>query len=1118
MIRRTTPRPAWLLTLAFLLLPAGAARAAGPAQTDVEFFEKKVRPLLIENCFQCHSTGKKIRGGLLLDNRAGVIKGGDTGSAVVPGEPGKSLLVKAIGYKDEPRMPPRSKLNDEQIAALTTWVKMGAPWPVDSGAAVTGPANFDLEKRKQHWSFQPLKSCPIPEVHDRQWPRSPLDHFILARLEAANLKPAPEIDRRTWLRRVTFDLIGLPPTPAEIDAFLADASPQSYDKVVDRLLAAPAYGERWGRHWLDLVRFAETSGHEFDFDIPEAYLYRDYVIRAFNADVPYDQLVREHIAGDLLPSPRRHPVDRYNESILGTGFWFLGESKHSPVDLRGDGSDRRDNQVDVFAKTFLGLTVACARCHDHKFDAITTRDYYSLVSYLQSSRQQRAFLDDPEHVGGPLRQLRKVQAEARQLAVNLTARSLRQRLDKLAPLLLATWTDEQVDSVPDLILKAWRASIKAVDPGQSGSLFHAWRVLGDPELTPTEQFQARRKQLVEQLKAETARAAASGGQAVLFEDFKKNGYRDWFITGQAFGSAPSMAADVVLEGSDLPVRKLIGSGVAHSGLVSDRLQGALRSRTFTIEKKHILYRVLGHGGRVNLIIDGYQQIRNPIYGGLTFAVKHDDHWSWHVQDVAMWVGQKAYIEVLDDGDGYIALDRILFADGGPPDELPNQLWLRWLDDPGLTNSAALARKYQDYLRELLENWRDGKLTNLPNVNDRIDLLNALLASEQLNVLLAAPVGQAASLSLPDGQAGSLPYEGPARQKLRALLEEASRVEGQLPAPRRGLAMADGTGLNERVHIRGNPRNMGEEAPRRFLEALAGPNQTPPRDGSGRLELAERMLAPSNPLLPRVIVNRLFLHHFGEGIVRSPDDFGLQGQVPTHPELLDYLAAELPRMGWSLKRMHRMMVLSSTYRMASRSDNRSELLDPQNKLWHRLPLRRLEAEAIRDAMLAVSGRLDRRMYGPGPLPYLTPFMVGRGRPASGPLDGDGRRSIYLNIRRNFLNPMFLAFDYPIPFSTRGRRGVSNVPAQALTLLNNPFVVQQAQLWARRVRAESGRTTRERISGMYVTAFGRTPTAAEMQDVLGFLEEQAREYGRNDDPRAWTDLGHVLFNVKEFIFVN
>jgi hypothetical protein len=559
----------------------------------------------------------------------------------------------------------------------------------------------------------------------------------------------------------------------------------------------------------------------------------------------------------------------------------------------------------------------------------------------------------------------------------------------------------------------------------------------------------------------------------------------------------------VLEGVALPVCKLIGSGVAHSGLASGRLQGALRSRTFTIEKKHILYRIQGNGGRVNLIIDGFQQIRNPIYGGLTFEVNHGDQLAWHVQDVAMWVGQKAYIEVLDDGNGSIALDRILFADGGPPDELPNQLWLRWLDDPALTTPAALARKYQDFLQELVETWRTGKLTGRPDVNERIDLLNALLASVQLNVLLA--------LEMPQDSAGD-------RQRLRALLEEAGRVEGELPAPRRGLAMADGTGLNERVHIRGNPRNLGEEAPRRFLEALAGPNQPPPREGSGRLQLAERMLALSNPLLPRVIVNRLFQHHFGEGIVRSPDDFGAQGQPPTHPELLDYLAAELPRMGWSLKRMHRMMVLSSTYRMASRSDSRSELLDPQNKLWHRLPLRRLEAEAIRDAMLAVSGRLDRRMYGPGPLPYLTPFMVGRGRPASGSLDGDGRRSIYLNVRRNFLTPMFLAFDYPIPFSTRGRRSVSNVPAQALTLLNNPFVVQQAQLWARHVLAEPGRTTRERITGMYVTAFGRPPTAAEMQDALGFLEEQAREYGRSDDPQAWTDLGHVLFNVKEFIFVN
>jgi hypothetical protein len=311
--------------------------------------------------------------------------------------------------------------------------------------------------------------------------------------------------------------------------------------------------------------------------------------------------------------------------------------------------------------------------------------------------------------------------------------------------------------------------------------------------------------------------------------------------------------------------------------------------------------------------------------------------------------------------------------------------------------------------------------------------------------------------------------------------------------------------------------LGEEAPRRFLEAIAGPNQSAPHEGSGRLELAERMLRPTNALVPRVLVNRLWQHHFGEGIVRSPDDFGVQGEGPTHPELLDYLANEFVRNGWSIKKMHRLMVLSSTYRMASQADAKTEEADPQNKLLHRMPIRRLEAEAIRDAILAVSGRLDLQLYGPSVTPYITDFMLGRGRPASGPLDGDGRRSIYVKVRRNFLTPFFLAFDYPIPFTTMGRRSVSNVPAQALALMNNPFVTQQADLWAKRVLKEEGISTSERIKRMYIAAFGREPTKTETADALQFLADQAKDYGREDDPRAWKDLCHVMMNTKEFIFV-
>jgi hypothetical protein len=456
-------------------------------------------------------------------------------------------------------------------------------------------------------------------------------------------------------------------------------------------------------------------------------------------------------------------------------------------------------------------------------------------------------------------------------------------------------------------------------------------------------------------------------------------------------------------------------------------------------------------------------------------------------NVSMWVGQRAYIEIIDDGDGFAAVDRVLFSDDGAP--TPTAGWLAsLLDDDALDTPEALARKFQDTALKIARQWQDGSLAGTADVGDRIDLLNWLLRT-------AAPKPTS---------------------ELTALGDKLRQAEARLPEPRRALAMLDGTPWTPHVYIRGNPKSLGSEVPRRFLEAIVG-DKAP---ATGRLELARRLVDPANPLVARVMVNRLWQHHFGEGLVRSVDNFGVLGERPTHPELLDWLATEFVRQGWSIKKMHRLMLLSHTYQMASRSDDaKAAERDPQNKLLHRMPIRRLEAECIRDAILAVSGRLDRTQFGPGVMPHLTPFMAGRGRPGqSGPLDGAGRRSIYINVRRNFLTPFFMAFDYPTPFTTIGRRSVSNVPAQALALMNNPFVVEQAGRWAQRVLAVPDRTAAQRVADMYVTAFGRPPTEEELKESLEFVTEQGRQHGAGNEAKAWADLGHVLLNVKEFIFIN
>jgi hypothetical protein len=534
------------------------------------------------------------------------------------------------------------------------------------------------------------------------------------------------------------------------------------------------------------------------------------------------------------------------------------------------------------------------------------------------------------------------------------------------------------------------------------------------------------------------------------------------------------------------------AAAAHSGLVSSKLQGALRSPTFEITRPRIFYRLHGTGGQVRLVLNGLQLIRDPIYGRLQFepggATPH-----WHEQDVSKWLGQRAYIEALDDGDAYVALERVVMSDAAPPPARPNRLVVNLLSDDSITAPAILADKYQALFARVLGDWLSGAAVPPGEAADRAAIVQWMLDEAGHD---------------DDGWRDAL---AALRSQCAALDERQSSLESKLVPPRRALALADGTAENERVFIRGNHKTLGDDVPRRFLEVLGGTRYAPPAQGSGRLELARQMVSPDNPLLARVAVNRLWHHHFGVGIVPSVDDFGAMGQPPTHPELLDYLATELVDHGWSLKHVHRLIVLSSTYRMSSRPQPESDRADPQNKLWHRRAVRRLEAEAIRDALLAVSGRLDVQMEGPGVMPYLTPYMTGRGRPAeSGPLDGDCRRSIYLAVRRNFLPPLFAAFDYPTPFTTIGRRGTSNVPAQALAMMNNPLVVQHARHWAEHVVAQPRRSPEDRVREMFLTALGRPPDEGECAAALSYA-------GGSDDVQAWADLAHAIFNLKEFIFI-
>ncbi len=1246
----------------------GAVAAVHAQDAALEFFEKQVRPLLAENCYKCHGPETQ-KSGLRLDHISTALKGGARGPALVPGDPGKSHLVEFAGYGNvDIQMPPTGKLSAEKIATLTQWVAMGAPWPDEPApAAASQPEAFDLaQRRDRHWAWQAVKPLSPPSTRYDNWSGDPVDRFIAAKLDEAGLEPGDGTDKYSLIRRAYFDITGLPPKPGDIEAFVADESPDAFATVIDRLLASPEYGERWARHWFDLVRYAETFGHEQDYPIRYAWKYRDYVIRALNADVPYDRLVTEHVAGDLIDNPRMHETEGYNESIIGTGFWFMHQATHGPVDVRQDEADRIDNQIDVIGKAFLGMTVACARCHDHKFDAIATKDYYALAGFMQSSRQQFAYLDrhgkiregvaamkplfdEGERVlAGLLRD--NADAVAAEVANYLPAVQETMRgewipsdgLAMLRPDIVfedfergdyANWTSsgtafgrtpaagvlprqatvggvqgtrfansfedgdlsqgklvsrpflierryirfliaggnmpenaglrlrvggeivrtatgdsteafrrdqwdvaefggqqgilEIADESPDegghvlvdhivfsehLFSNAPRRPFDAVaaertldpgklarwvdalqDPGAAKPAhpFFAWSALAavDPET-----WDSARAPLLAIPEESMDMAMAATSTYTVFEDFNSGVYDGWFPSGEAFGDAPAAPGEWLEHAvTGVPLT----AGAAQSGRMSKKLRGVLRSPTFTIEHDNIHYRMAGEGGQIRLVIENFQ-LRE--YNGLLFEstlidVNTGGQWVWHNQtrDLAKFKGRRAYIELIDDGDGYIAVDEIRFSGADPAESLDFGVLGRILT-PDTRSTGDLVQAYAGLASSAMLQAAEGTANA-----GSLDFLQFL--SKNALVDLDDPEGRIAQITT-----------------------QAAEIDGTLPEPERVLAITDGSPEDENVFIRGSYKTPGDPAPRRFLEAIAGPDQPPIANGSGRLELANDIVDPANPLTARVMANRVWHHLFGKGIVPTLDNFGVLGQPPSHPELLDFLADRFQSGGWSIKRLIRELMLTKTYALSSAPGNElAEQKDPANVWLHRASLRRLEGESIRDTLLAVSGRLDPAFYGESVPAFLSPFMSSNRRPpTSGPMDGANRRSIYQEVRRNFLSPMMLAFDMPIPDTTVGRRNVSNVPAQALILMNDPFVAEQAKAWSELELQAAGLEPRERIDRLFMTAIARHPSDEESEDLHVFLIRQGSEYGLSieecfDDPRVWADLCHVVFTMKEFIFI-
>lgn len=801
----------------------------GLTDDGIAFFEKNIRPVLVEKCYNCHSLAEgKSKGGLYVDSKAGLLKGGDSGPSVVPGDPDKSLLIQAIRYTHKDiQMPPKGKkLEALQITHFEEWVKMGAPDPRD-GKATTA---LGFDEAQNFWSFKKVSKPEVPPVANSKWAKTPIDAFLMQKLEASGLQPNPPADKRTLIRRATFDLTGLPSSPLEVENFLNDTSPNAFEKVIDRLLASRHYGEQWGRHWLDVVRYADTSGCNSDYPIPTAYKYRNYVVQSFNQDKPYNQFVQEQVAGDLLPS--KSDQEKFDK-VIATGYLAISRrfgSRNNEFHLT------IEDTLDNMSKAFLGLSFSCARCHDHKFDPITTRDYYALYGIFSSTKYAFPGTEIYKH---------------------------------------------PKDFVP----------------------------------------------------------LATGTN---YEGFFK--YQT--------------------ELADL----------------DDRIETLLEERR--------------------------------------------------------------------------AIERLLLKD--KPEEEDRE-------------------KKEQMLKDLASVKLEGKRTLLEVKADLED----------------------------------------ARQRQRLL-------ELRPPPVEKAYAVSEGKIANSKIQKKGDPRQLGDEVPRGWIKVLGGQSLSSETKSSGRLELAHWLTDPASPLFSRVMVNRVWQHHFGKGLVQTPNDFGTRGKVPTHPELLDYLTSQFVDKGWSVKAMHKMIMLSSAYQMSSSDNSAGMAKDPNNDLLWKFNRRRLSAEELRDAMLAVSSAMDWTVGGEHPFPPENEWRYTQHRPFVMTYD-TRQRSLYMMQQRIKKHPFLEIFDGADSNAATGERSLTTTPLQALFLMNDPLAHEAADKLAVRV-GMAYPDARDRIDYAFRLAYGRPVTKDELRNSQEYLDQCLSNLRQTDTPldqqprAALASLARVLMSSNEFLYLD
>ena len=1094
-----------------LLVGLALALAATPfvrADNGSDFFERQVRPLLASNCFTCHSSSANVSmGGLRLDSREGVMAGGSRGPAVVPGDAEASLLVQAIRHRHETlAMPPTGKLGEHDLAIVERWVNLGAPWG-------TEPTS-EKPDRHAHWSFIVPEDPGFPEVGNREWLRTPVDAFVLAKLEAEGLKPAQPADRRTLIRRVYFDLIGLPPRPEEVASFLDDSSPGAFSRVVDRLLSSPRYGERWGRHWLDVARYSDSNGVDENLVYRNAFRFRDYAIDAFNKDKPYDRFIAEQIAGDLLPPAE--DLETQFERWTATGFLTLGPkmlAEDDPVKMR---MDIVDEQLDTMSRAFMGLTVGCARCHDHKFDPIPTADYYALAGIFKSSKTMKNFkvvAEWHEYVLAP-----KADRDALAAHLGLIAEKAKE---------IAAITEAQNEI---LVREGWTRAgdyLLAADEALRSREIKIGPILADGNSGSAKDGTIFRnaggfdrgniaRDLVKGEKNATGKAKGPFFAEYDIDVAERGDYQLDFLD-LATGNG---TADIRING--FPMKR--GAPAVNNRVASPETAGwsvsgifPLRAGTNTIRLEH--------------------QSRFPYFASLAIAPsrlpesvgtpKTEAQLSREYGLNPVFLGQ--WVERLNRDNGAVA--SILYAwhsyrDGEAIDEWESPASLL-LGGRTYGSREELAARYQDLFDLAAEQWRvlHPEAVSIDYANERYKdgRDQPALPDPALEEFRAFLYEKYGPFRPPRGAREHYPKD--VQRNLDKLDRERKDLESLTPEFPRAMGVREGSEIGDiHIHLRGSHWTLGDSVPRGFLSAISHePDAAIPEGASGRLQLAQWLTQPQHPLTARVMVNRLWRWHFGRGIVGSPDNFGQLGDEPTNQPLLDWLAVEFVRSGWSVKRMHRLIVLSSAYRMSSVLDEKAAAADPENRLLWRANRRRLEAEPMRDAIVYLSGDMDLSMGG-SIMEVRDRDRVASTR-ARGKLDYDrNRRAVYLPVVRSSLYDVFGAFEFADPSVPNGNRGQAVVAPQALFMMNGSLMLRHTRKMADRLLRRDDLNDAERVRDTYERVLTRPPRPGEIDRALTFIADVEDSLGDRvpnsleRKARAWQSFCKAMIGSNEFLYLN